>query len=173
MTTTNVETLTASIRIALDTTDGSPVPTDLRAVGGEIVATYADGTKATFADFEALCEGARLADTGDADVDAVADRALAQLERARTAPEREKAAREAWIAEHVHQLPSGRWIIAQHHNGQWIASMTDRARRLTGCSQVFARTLAGVADGNVATYATKAGAIKASRESLDAAALGC
>lgn len=171
--TTNVETLTNSLSIALAAFDGALVPTDLRAEGGEIVATYSDGTKVRYADLDALCDSAKLSDTGDAGADAEADHALAALERARTAPAREAAARDRWIAEHIHQLPSGRWIVAQHdaRNANWIASMTPRAQRLTGCSQVSARTLQAVAsDGNVQTYATKAAALRACREDIDAVA---
>lgn len=170
MTTTNtteIETLTGTLRVTLGTMDDSLAPTSLRAIGGEILAAYYDGTTARYPDLDTLIARAKLADIGDEAVDAAADRALNLLERARTAPARAKAARERWIAEHVHQLPNGRWIVAQHHNGQWIASMTPRAQRVTGCSQVFARTLAGVNDGNVATYATRAGAVKASAESLE------
>lgn len=45
--------------------------------------------------------------------------------------------------------------------------MTPRAKRLTGCSQVFGPTLQSVNDGNVQTYVRREGAIRACREYLD------
>jgi hypothetical protein len=51
--------------------------------------------------------------------------------------------------------------------------MSPRARRLTGCSQVSSRTLAGLAnDGTVATYASRASALRSCRLSLEAEAMG-
>lgn len=87
----------------------------------------------------------------------------------------ETAARVAWITRNVHETASGRWVLAQHdaRNANWIASMTPRARRLTGCSQVSARTLEGIArDGCVQTYASRASAIRAAAEDLQHAAWG-
>lgn len=87
----------------------------------------------------------------------------------------ETAARAAWIESHVHETAAGRWVIAQHdaRNVNWTASMTPRAQRLTGCSGVSSRTLEGIAsDGNVATYASRAGAIRAAAEDVRGAMSG-
>ena len=50
---------------------------------------------------------------------------------------------------------AGMFIIAEWNdrNSNYVANMTSQARRMTGCSQVFARTLAEVAASpNVRTY---------------------
>jgi len=87
----------------------------------------------------------------------------------------EKTARTAWIEEHIHETASGRWVVASHdartHN--WTASMTPRTQRLTGCSQVSARSLNGIArDGSVQTYTTRAGAVRAAADGIANATMG-
>jgi hypothetical protein len=87
----------------------------------------------------------------------------------------EAAARSAWIAGHIHQVRPGQWVVAQRdaRSATWTASMAPRSRRLTGCSQVSSRTLYGIADdGTVATYASRASALRSCRLSLEAEAMG-
>lgn len=87
----------------------------------------------------------------------------------------EAAARAAWIAGHIHQVRPGQWIVAQRDSrtATWTASMSTRARRLTGCSQVSSRTLAGLADdGSVRRYASRASALRSCRLSLEAEVMG-
>ncbi len=57
---------------------------------------------------------------------------------------------------------AGRFIIAQHSLGQYIASMTPASKRATGCHSVFGPSLANLAaSGNVTTYASRGGARRA------------
>lgn len=87
----------------------------------------------------------------------------------------EAAARTAWIAGHIHQVRPGQWVVAQRdsRSATWTASMSTRARRLTGCSQVSSRTLAGLADdGSVRRYASRASALRSCRLSLEAESMG-
>lgn len=66
----------------------------------------------------------------------------------------------------IYQDSRGRFVIAQHVGGDYIASMHPQARRVTGCSQVSARTIDALArDGNVPTYSTRASAVRAMRRS--------
>jgi hypothetical protein len=70
------------------------------------------------------------------------------------------------MSDYVHEDSRGRWVVAQwlERNATYIASMTPSARRLTGCSQVSARTVDGIAsDPCVQTYTTRAGALRAAR----------
>ena len=86
----------------------------------------------------------------------------------------EAAARTAWIAGHIHQVRPGKWIVAQRdaRSATWTASMSTRARRITGCSQVFSRDLDGLANTAVATYASRASALRSCRLSLEAEVMG-
>ena len=87
----------------------------------------------------------------------------------------EDAARAAWVAGHIHQVRPGRWVVAQRdsRSATWTASMSPRARRITGCSQVSSPTLAGIADdGAVATYASRGSALRSCRLSLEAESMG-
>lgn len=77
----------------------------------------------------------------------------------------EEKERRATIAKFVHEH-KGRFYIAQHlpQNAQFIAPMTRRAMRLTGCSQVSARSLAGIAsDPNVYSYKSRSAALARAR----------
>jgi hypothetical protein len=77
----------------------------------------------------------------------------------------EEKARAKAIAEFVHEH-KGRFYVAQHlpQNAQFIAPMTKRAQRLTGCSQVSARTIAGIAsDPNVYSYKSRSSALARAR----------
>lgn len=68
------------------------------------------------------------------------------------------------VDDYVHRTERGRWVVAHWSEGNacYIASMTSVGRRLTGCSQVSARSVEGIArDGNVATYASRASAVRA------------
>jgi hypothetical protein len=44
---------------------------------------------------------------------------------------------------YVHQLKSGRWIVAyfDERDGRWYAPMTPEERRLTGCHTYYAGSL--------------------------------
>lgn len=54
------------------------------------------------------------------------------------------------------------FVLASYHHGQYTASMTREARRLTGCSAVFARTIDGIiASANVQRYRSKSAARRA------------
>jgi hypothetical protein len=81
--TTEIRTLSGAATVTLGTVEDALAPTSLRAQSGHIVATYFDGTETRFADFDDLCARGKLADVGDAAVDAEADAALAALEVAR------------------------------------------------------------------------------------------
>lgn len=82
----------------------------------------------------------------------------------------ERAARARWIDNHIHETRTGRFIIAQHHRGQYIADMNARGRRLTGCSQVFGPTVASAAsDPSVTKYASHRGAVRAAAEHIELA----
>ena len=49
-------------------------------------------------------------------------------------------------SDNVHQLASGRWVVATWNESanQWHAPMTARERKATGCHTYFARTLEGL-----------------------------
>lgn len=82
----------------------------------------------------------------------------------------EKAARARWIESHIHETRTGRFIIAQHHRGQYIANMSARGQRLTGCSQAYGPTIASVAsDPNVTKYTTHRGAVRAAADDIETA----
>ena len=70
------------------------------------------------------------------------------------------------VERNVQLLPSGRYVLAawSDRNAQWPADMSSSAARLTGCSQVSARTLAGIAgDPCVTKYASRSSAVRALR----------
>lgn len=73
------------------------------------------------------------------------------------------AARARQLAAEIHQLDSGRWVIASwsadHAQWQGIARPSVR-RTQTGYCYSFARTLEGLA-GVLTSYATRAGAVRA------------
>ena len=82
----------------------------------------------------------------------------------------ETGARTAWIAGHIHQVRPGAWIVAQRdsRSATWIAAMAPRSQRLSGCSQVSSRTLAGLADdGTVATFASRASAVRSAKQQIE------
>ena len=64
---------------------------------------------------------------------------------------------------------AGRYAVAQYdeRGHTWIASMTDAARRRTGCSQVSSSTVRGImTDPCVRTYASLASARRALRAAI-------
>lgn len=76
----------------------------------------------------------------------------------------QKAARARAIARYVHETPSGRFVIAEwsERNACYLADMSRRARRSTGCHTVSAKSITGIAcDPCVTKYTTRASAIRA------------
>jgi hypothetical protein len=70
------------------------------------------------------------------------------------------------FAEFVHEYRPGRYVVARwvEGNAQYQAPMTADARRLTGCSTVFARTLEGIGnDPSVYRYKRRASALARAR----------
>lgn len=85
----------------------------------------------------------------------------AELQAVRAEEKRIAAALREFVHEH-----KGRFYVAQHlpQSAQFIAPMTRRAMRLTGCSQVSARTIAGIAsDPNVYSYKSRSSALARAR----------
>ena len=70
----------------------------------------------------------------------------------------------------VHEDSKGRWVIARwlESNACYVADMTVESRRLTGASQVRARTIDGISSSpNVKRYRSRAAAIRALRRRFE------
>jgi len=68
------------------------------------------------------------------------------------------------INEHVQRLADGRWIVATWNGqtAQYLAPMTARERRLTGCHTLYARTVDGLRGGYI--YRQRSSALRRARQ---------
>ena len=74
------------------------------------------------------------------------------------------------VDDYVHETADGRFVVAQwlKQNASYVASMTRSAQRLSGCSQVSSRTIAGIySDPCVVSYKRRSDAIRAAAKTYD------